>query len=139
MVCGNRFSFSCAVHTITIKTFSMHLNANDLSIVEQVKAILKKEYKNRHTQAKLAEQLHISERKLRKIFKQATDKTIYEFHTEVRIERAKDLLATTDYPVKTIAYTVGLTISSLEKQLKSITGTTPLEWRITNRESKEAC
>jgi two-component system response regulator YesN len=47
----------------------------------------------------------------------------------IRIERAKELLADTDEPVKAIAYKVGYNIKSLEKQFKKLTGMSPLEWR----------
>ena len=108
----------------------MSLNHNDLGIVEQVKAILKKDYKHNHPHAKLASDFLISESKLRKIFKEVTGKTINGFLTEVRIEKAKELLETTDEPVKAIAYKVGYNaVSSLEKQFKNITGVLPLEWR----------
>jgi len=108
----------------------MSLNYNDLEIVEQVKVILKKDYKHHHKHASLAKRFHIGESKLRKIFKQVNKTTINNYVTAVRIENAKELLETTDEPVKAIASKVGYdAVSSLEKQFKNITGRLPLEWR----------
>jgi AraC-like DNA-binding protein len=66
---------------------------------------------------------------LRTIFKRVTGKTINDFQTMVRIEKAKKYLSSTDDPVKRIAYNVGLDIRTLEKHFKKCTGMTPLAWR----------
>ena len=116
----------------------MSLNHSDLEIVEQVKAILKKDYKHNHPHAILANRFHISESKLRKIFKLVTGKTINGFLTGVRIEKAKEFLCDTDEQIKKVAYHVGYDTRNLEKQFKNITGMTPLEWRNRNRESRMA-
>lgn len=107
----------------------MNSNHNDLALSEQVKAILKKDLKRHHTQADLAKHFHISETKLRKIFKRVNNTTIHRFVTDERIESAKLQLETTDDPVKLIAFNVGLAVTRLEKQFKKLTGMLPLEWR----------
>lgn len=111
----------------------MSLNRNDVEIVEQVKAILKKDYKYDNPHVKLANRFYISERKLRTIFKQETGKTINDFLTDVRIGKAKELLCDTDEPIKKVAYHVGYDTRNFEKQFKKLTGMTPLEWRNKNR------
>lgn len=117
----------------------MSFNHNDLKIVTQVTAILKKDYKHHHKHADLAKRFHISESKLRKIFKQVNKKTINDYATAVRIENAKNLLETTDEPVKAIASKVGYdAVSSLEKQFKNIMGKLPLEWRKNSWQSRMA-
>lgn len=107
----------------------MNLNNNDQAIAEQIKALLKKDLKRHYTHAELAILFHISETKLRRIFRKANNITIQKFVTGVRVEIAKDLLETTDEPVKSIAFTVGLAVNRLEKQFKKITEMRPLEWR----------
>lgn len=116
----------------------MSLTQNDLEIVAQVMAILKKEYKYRHSHIRLANRFHISESKLRKIFKEANHTTINDFLTRVRIENAKELLCYTDEPIKRIACDVGYDPRNLEKKFKTLTGMTPLEWKNKHRQSNLA-
>lgn len=111
----------------------MSLTHNDLQIIAQVMAILNKEYKYNHSHAILANRLHICERKLRKIFKQANNTTINDFLTGVRIENAKRLLRDTDDPIKRIACNIGYDPRNFEKQFKTLTGMTPLEWKNNHR------
>jgi len=107
----------------------MRLQHTDLKIVMQVTCLLEKEYKQYHTHSSLANDFYINERKLRTIFKIVTGKTINDFLTGVRIDKARQYLSSTDDPVKRIAYNVGLDIRTLEKHFKKCTGMTPLEWR----------
>jgi YesN/AraC family two-component response regulator len=107
----------------------MKLSNADLQKIAQVKSILENEYKNDNTHAHLASRVNTNESKLRKGFKLVTNKTIYEYLTQVRIEKAKELLEITDDPVKTIAIKLGYDVSNLVKQFKKITGMSPLEWR----------
>ncbi len=110
----------------------MKLSNEDLRKIEQVKSILEKEYRNNNTHAQLASRVNTNESKLRKGFKLVNNKTIYEYLTQVRIEKAKELLETTDDPVKAIAFKLGYDVSNLAKQFKKITGMAPLEWRKKN-------
>lgn len=110
----------------------MKLSNDDLQKIAQVKSILEKEYRNDNTHAHLASRVNTNESKLRKAFKLVNNITIYEYLTRVRIEKAKELLATTDDPVKTIAFKLGYDVSNLAKQFKKTTGMAPLEWRKKN-------
>jgi transcriptional regulator GlxA family with amidase domain len=111
----------------------MNLIQDDLKIVTQVAARLKKEYKQSHTHESLASDNFINDRKLRTIFKLITGKTINDFLTEVRMEKTREYLSTTDEPIKRIAVHVGLDIRTLEKHFKRSTGMTPLTWRQESR------
>jgi YesN/AraC family two-component response regulator len=77
----------------------------------------------------LASRVNTNESKLRKGFKLVNNKTIYEYLTQIRIEKAKEMLETTDAPVKAIAIKLGYDVSNLVKQFKKITGMAPVEWR----------
>ena len=107
----------------------MNLSNDDLHKIVQVKAILENEYRCSNTHSQLAKRVNTNESKLRKGFKLVTKKTIYEYLTGVRIEKAKEMLEATDEPVKAIAIKVGYDVSNLVKQFKKITGMSPLEWR----------
>lgn len=107
----------------------MKLSNDDLLKLEQVKGILENEYRLANTHAQLARRVRTNESKLRKGFKLINNKTINEYLIEVRIEKAKEMLETTDEPVKTVAVKVGYDVSNLIKQFKKTTGMPPLEWR----------
>ncbi len=111
---------------------AMKLSNDDLQKIAQVKTILENEYRNDNTHAHLASRVNTNESKLRKGFKLVNNKTIYEYLTQVRIEKAKELLETTDDPVKAIAFKLGYDVSNLAKQFRKITGMAPLEWRKKN-------
>jgi AraC-like DNA-binding protein len=106
----------------------MKLSNDDLYKIEQVKAILENEYRNTNTHSHLARRVSTNESKLRKGFKYVNNKTIYEYLIGVRIEKAKEMLKTTDEPVKAIAIKVGYDVSNLVKQFKKMTGMAPLQW-----------
>jgi len=107
----------------------MRLTQSDLEIIQHVKQFLEKEYKYTHTQAQLARRFHINESKLRKGFILVYKIAIYEYQVSIRVNKAKELLADTDDPIKAIAYKVGYTVRNLEIQFKKSTGMLPLEWR----------
>jgi len=109
----------------------MRLSQSDLETIQQVKQLLEKEFKYQHTQADLARRFHINESKLRKTFAFAYKVPIYGYQVRLRIEKAKELLAHTDKPIKNIACLVGYDSKSLEKQFKKLTGMSPIEWRKT--------
>jgi len=111
----------------------MSLTLNDQNIVAQVMLILQKDCKYHQSHTTLANRFLISESKLRKIFKEDTGKTINEYLTEMRIEKAKDYLCNTDDPIRMIASNVGYDTRHFGKQFKYSTGLTPLHWRTRNR------
>ena len=110
----------------------MKLSTEDLLKIEQVRSILETEYRHANTQSHLARRVSTNESKLRKGFKLVNNKTIYEYLIGVRIEKAKEMLQTTDEPVKAIAIKVGYDVSNLVKQFKKTTGMAPLQWRKIN-------
>ena len=85
----------------------MKLSNIDLQKIAQVKVILEKEYKSATTQAELARRVNTNESKLRKGFKLVNNVTINEYLIGVRIEKAKEMLETTDEPVKVVATVSG--------------------------------
>ncbi|WP_205513828.1 helix-turn-helix domain-containing protein [Longitalea arenae] len=107
----------------------MKLSNEDLQKIAQVKAILENEYRLTNTHAQLARRVRTNESKLRKGFKLVNNKTINEYLIEIRIGKAKEMLETTDEPVKAVAVKVGYDVSNLVKQFKKTTGMPPLAWR----------
>ncbi|WP_426445478.1 helix-turn-helix domain-containing protein [Paenibacillus sp. S-38] len=68
---------------------------------------------------------------LSQYFKDQTGETLLDYTTRLRIEKVKELLASQDLPVKTIAEQVGYhNVSSFIRRFKQLTGVTPGEYRL---------
>jgi AraC-like DNA-binding protein len=110
-------------------TRSLLIKKDDLEKVIAAKTILEKEYYNHYTQDELAYKVGTNECKLKMYFREVTGKGLYEYLTDIRMEKVKELLEITDIPLKAIAHKVGLDRSNLNKNFKKATGITPKEWR----------
>lgn len=78
----------------------------------------------------LAKECGVSNRHLARMFKRTTGKTITEYITEVRIDKAKMELATSDRLVKEISYDCGFqSQSSFAQAFRKATGLTPRQFR----------
>lgn len=120
---------------------SIYLTVEDLEKCRLAKSIIEKEYGYHITQNELVQRVFLNKNKLTRGFKEITGDTIHEFLTKLRMEKAQELLETTDLTVETIAGRLGLHHSNLIKQFKAFTGSTPKEWRNRNRHhnQKRAC
>ncbi|MFD2333432.1 response regulator [Cohnella sp. GCM10020058] len=79
---------------------------------------------------RLSEVVHLSSFYLSRVYKQMTGQGLLEYITEVRIQRAKLLLKTTDLKVHEIAAQIGLESPAYFTRLfKKETSTTPQEYR----------
>ena len=108
----------------------MSIKASDLIKVQQVAAILEKEYKYHYTHQQLALKVGTNESHLRVVFKQAYTITISAYLREIRVTKAKELLENTELPLHTIAACIGFKDASIFiKNFKKCTGCTPLKWR----------
>ena len=112
---------------------NLQLKQEDIDMILEAKNILDKEYFRHYTHEDLAQMVGTNQYKLKAGFKQLTQKTLYEYLTWVRVEKAKYLLEKTDLPLKIIAGKVGLDKSNLNKCFKKMTRVTPIEWRRENR------
>lgn len=87
-----------------------------------------------HTLASLARRAHLSERHLVRLFRAETGMSVFDWITAERVDRAKVLLETTDFPVAQIAAMVGLGSSeSLRRHFARVVGTTASAYRATFR------
>ena len=84
----------------------------------------------------IAESFNVTPQTLRRHFKQFTGSTLINAMTELRIERAKELLAGTKLNICTILEQVGYSdTSSFTRLFKSYTGVSPSQYRETNRKN----
>lgn len=78
----------------------------------------------------LAAQIHLSPSYLSRYFKQKTGKNISEYITELRIEKAKELLVSTVYSVTDICFLCGYSsVPNFRKYFRKATGMSPGEYR----------
>ena len=111
----------------------MALNESDRIKIRLVAAILASEYKYHYTHRQLALKVGTNETKMRVGFKKMYNNTINRQLTQIRIEKAKELLKYTETPLHQIAPQIGFkNASHLIKAFKKATGLTPLVWRSMN-------
>ncbi|OPH46626.1 hypothetical protein BC351_14155 [Paenibacillus ferrarius] len=79
---------------------------------------------------KISELVHLSSPYLSRMYKQTTGQGLLEYVTEVRMNRSKQLLRTSDHKIQDIAALVGLDSAAYFTRLfKKETGVTPQEYR----------
>lgn len=100
-------------------------------VIDQVKSYVAEQYNNEQVSLKtISAHVRISSSHLSKIFSQETGQTITEYLTQVRINKAKELLKTTSSKTFEIAYKVGYNDPHYFSNIfKKTTGCTPKEFR----------
>ena len=100
------------------------------TVIAQAQATIIDRFQERLDIAALAESLSVSYSWLRQHFKQRTGLSPKQFHMQVRLKRAQDLLANTNKSVKEIADILGFDSAyHLSAQFKARMGTAPQLWR----------
>ncbi len=88
-------------------------------------------YFNQFSIKVMAQDLSISTAYLGRYFKDQTGMTLMDYVTELRIERAKKLLAESEMPLQDIVQQIGFTdVSSFIRKFKGIVSMTPGEYRL---------
>jgi YesN/AraC family two-component response regulator len=83
-----------------------------------------------HTTASLAEDVGLSDRQLRRRFRHVYGKTPRRYLVETRLQRAEELLQTTDLGIEQIAQAVGYqNVAAFDRIFKRAFGVTPSELR----------
>jgi two-component system response regulator YesN len=95
----------------------------------EIKDFLQKNYREHYDYEFLVQKFGITKRKMIESFKEIVNDNIHSFITKVRVQKAKELLESTDYTIEYVACKVGLDKSNLNIQFKKTTGKTPSEWR----------
>lgn len=81
--------------------------------------------------SEIAHSLAIDRTYLHRLFKQELGMSPKEYLTEIRIRKAKELLTNTDYPIKTIAQSVGYADpQQFSKVFSQISGFSPSKYRL---------
>lgn len=103
----------------------------DRTILDQIKGFIGQQYRNPALKIQdIAREIHFSSAYLRYLFKRETKRSIWDYVTELRIEEAKYLLATTDKKRYEIASEVGYeSPEHFSRIFKRYTGVSPADYR----------
>ena len=89
------------------------------------------------TLAEIARASHLSVSRLAHLFKEQMGVTLIDYVTQVRIERAKELLLGTDQSCTEVCFQVGYSNASyFTRTFKSVAGLTPRQFRLQNQRSR---
>jgi len=116
----------------------MHQDGHPLDPVAQARRHLVEHLERQHTTASLAKEVGLSERHLRRQFREAYGTTPRRYLTVVRMERAADLLRTTRLGVEQIARILGYpNAATFDRIFKRAFGTTPSQWRAVSEQREQ--
>lgn len=100
-------------------------------IVMEVIKNIRKDYKNRFSLPELAAKYHLSEAYFSSAFKKVSGTSLTLFIMQIRVEKAIDLMMTTDYRFNDIAKKVGYTDQHyFTKVFKKMTDMSPREYKL---------
>ena len=99
-------------------------------VVVKAQEFLKKNYDKNITLNEISKAVSYSKSHFSYLFKAVTGLTVVEYLNKIRIERAIELLKSTDKNIVEISYEVGYnSVANFNKNFKSITGLTPKKFR----------
>lgn len=131
---GDYFAQLCASHLLMTSPQSlnpvlpMYRNHCDEAVL-QVQDWLDEHCAAENRIADLAQQFNFSERNLKRRFQLATQISPNQYLQQVRVDKAKKLLLTTDMTIQQIAYEVGYeNVSFFIRIFKKVTACTPTQW-----------
>ncbi len=102
--------------------------------VERILSIITKRYMTALSLQQLADEVGLSRFHVARLVKRSTGKTVTQHIRTFRVNRASELLESTDKPYSEIAYGLGFADQSyFIKQFREMTGTTPARYRQARR------
>lgn len=107
-------------------------------VIREIQIFIRGHYSENITLNMLAEQFYLHPNYLSRLFKEKTGKNFSEYLTEVRLEKAEELLRNSDYKIIEICAMTGYDNPRyFSKMFKQHTGMTPREFRDCRGEQKE--
>ena len=111
-------------------SINARLSVESMRTSDQMVSYIQTNYHKKLSTASLAEHFHLSAAYCGRLFKEEQGISIIQCIHQVRIERAKKLLAETDYKLEYIALQVGYPeVSSFYSQFKRLVDMTPEQYR----------
>lgn len=103
---------------------------DNLKRIQQAEKFIKDNISKNFSRTEVAEMLHLNEDYFSRLFKKYTGYTFKDYHTMVRVEKAKKMLEYSRFSISIIASKVGCdNFSHFSKMFKKMTGYTPQEYR----------
>lgn len=100
-------------------------------LVSKVKKYVGENYNKDIGMDDVAKETNLSYHYFSKFFKESTGKSFVEYLTELRVEKSKEFLGSTNYSIKEICYKIGYSDPNYYcKIFKKVTGMTPTEYRV---------
>jgi len=104
-----------------------------VQVIEETRFLMRQNVEREINLEKLAEHYHVGYSYFRKMFKKFTGVSPGQYHLQLKIMRAKDLLISTDKSIKEISYELGFqSIYYFSKIFKKKEGTSPSQFRKKN-------
>ncbi|MBP5762621.1 MAG: helix-turn-helix domain-containing protein, partial [Lachnospiraceae bacterium] len=120
---SDRLIFSC-------RNISTKREESSNDAIEAAKKYIEKNYTLNITLEDVSREVNISSYYLSRIFKEGTGENFIDYLTKLRIEKAKELLSTTQYSMKEICAKSGYSDPNyFSKTFKKNVGVTPTEYR----------
>ena len=99
-------------------------------IVEKLMRDIREDCARHYTLSQLAEECHVTESYFSSLFKKVSGKSLMSYLAQVRVEKAQELIASTEYKLVQIAEAVGYDdYQYFTKVFKKISGVTPGEYK----------
>lgn len=106
-----------------------YLRPDDIDRLHQARAIVQQQMESPPSLLALARQVRLSDRKLKQGFRQVFGTTVFGYLHQLRLERARQLLAVGAMSVTEVAYTVGYSsLPSFSKAFRKRYGSSPLQY-----------
>jgi two-component system response regulator YesN len=120
---------STTIHSASDITVS---ESSTSEIVKKVTSYIQQHFNENISLSSIAETMHVNSSYLSRLFKKETNNTLTVAITKIRMEKAKELLLTTDKKIYEIANAVGIEDATYFSQLfKKYTGLNPKEYKCT--------
>jgi two-component system response regulator YesN len=114
----------------TIKKFLDKKQSDINGVIEKIKYFIEKNYNKNISLREASDIVYLSPKYISRLFKESTGMGFNEYKLHLRIDKAKQLLQTTDLHVNEISYKTGyLNVESFIRIFKKLTGTTPNNYR----------
>lgn len=115
-----------------------HSSPRSAELASTIKQYVEDNYMNDLHLEKISEEMGVTVKYISRLFKETYDFNITGFISELRVNKAKELLETTNLPVSTISAQVGIfDRTTFLRTFKKLEGVSPNEYRKQNRIGKE--
>lgn len=108
----------------------MPLSKQDIELIQQARRILEENFEKHITIPQLSRQAGINEAKLKEGFRELFGYSIHTCILQLRLQKAQELLLTTDMSITDITYVIGYShVTHFTSLFKKEIGMTPTEWK----------